>query len=454
MMELQKRFEAGLAAIIDKDAKILLTTSGGVDSMVMLKLFAESKIKFEVAHCNFKLRGSESDGDERLVKKACSLLNVPFHSIKFDTKKYAAANNLSIQMAAREMRYKWFDELIKKQKLNFIATAHHADDNAETFLINLLRGTGLAGLSGIKMKTESIIRPLLRFSKSELTEFAKEQNLKWRDDKSNAENKYLRNNLRNQIMPLLQKINTQAVEHINHAALNIESANILLGEYIEQLKNDIQVSNSSADKGALEYNFKTIINHKQLTLIVFYIVQPYGFKNSDIENICECLRNKSGKRFESENFVLQIYNQHLIISKCKEDKPTSILWHAKTKKVTFGGYAFTSEVKKFDDDFFKKIKSNSNNSVAYFDSEKLVFPLNVRCWQKGDKFSPLGMKGQIKKVSDFFVDLHINFENKKSIPIITTQDKIIWIAGYRIDDNFKVTINSRNILVLTMKFEK
>ena len=180
------------------------------------------------------------------------------------------------------MQDKWFDELIKKQKLNFIATAHHADDNAETFLINLLRGTGLLGLSGIKIKTETIIRPLLRFSKRELMEFAKEQNLKWRDDKSNAENKYLRNNLRNQIMPLLQKINSQAVEHINHAALNIQSANILLREYIERVKNDIHVSNPSADKGAMEYNFKTIINHKQLAFIVFYIVQPYGFKNIDI----------------------------------------------------------------------------------------------------------------------------------------------------------------------------
>lgn len=451
-MLFQNRFEKYIfktIGIIPK-SKILLAVSGGIDSMVMLHLFRQSKIKVEVLHCNFKLRGKDADHDQELVVKECALYGITCHTCDFETWKYATGKKISIQMAARELRYEWFEKMRQQQGADYIATAHHADDNAETFLLNLIRGAGIAGLAGIPAKQGYVIRPLLCFNKTEITQMAKELNLKWRNDKSNDENKYLRNKIRNNIIPSFVSVNPKAVIHINNSSRQFAQANALLQEYIDSIRADISVRKSANEK-TIHYNLKSIVHHPQLEFILFYILSDYGIRNQQLTKITSCALNGTRADFTSNNHKIEVRNYAISISKVEEAKhylPLRI--SEKNQKFCYGNFEFVASFKTLNKPMLPKIMKAPKN-IAYLDAEKLLFPLRVRMWKRGDAFCPLGMGGRMKKLSDFFVDLHLPAREKTEVPLLLSGTSIVWVAGMRIDERYKITSDTKKVMILRMK---
>ena len=420
--------------------KILLTVSGGVDSVVMCQLFYEAGLKFGIAHCNFQLRGTESDEDEKFVNQLAIRYKVPFYTKRFDTTAFAESKNVSIQMAARELRYIWFEEIRKKEKYKFIATAHHQDDSIETFFINLIRGTGITGLHGILPKQGNIIRPLLFATKNKIIEFSVIAKLRYREDSSNTSDKYMRNKIRHQIIPVLKEINPSLETTIN--------------DTIQRLKNVEQIYYSQINfyRGIAmgkEKKYEIIPKRhigmlNQLETYLYEFLKPYNFNLSTVKEIILGRSGVSGKQFFSSTHRLIIDREKLIIDKKSDvQRPMS---------------DFISPIKKnqkeivFDETKlnFKTITKPANyklqttNYIASIDFDKLVFPLDIRKWQKGDSFYPLGMKGK-KKLSDFFIDNKVPLNQKENIWLLTSAGEIVWIIGMRIDERFKVTDKTKKI---------
>ncbi|OIP01975.1 MAG: tRNA lysidine(34) synthetase TilS [Bacteroidetes bacterium CG2_30_33_31] len=425
---------------LSEDQRIVLTVSGGVDSMVMLDLFRVSKLKFVVAHCNFHLRGNESDRDMNHVQKYCNLYNIEIFIQHFDTKDYAKKHGVSIQMAARDLRYQWFDEMRKNIGFEYIATAHHLDDQAETFLINLIRGTGIAGLHGIAPKKKFIIRPLMFCSRAEILEYALKNNIPFVEDSSNYSDKYLRNNVRHNIIPLFKSQNSNFISNLANTIVklaDIEQAfksqtNIIFNSMLEIHNDKITISISKL----LEIN--------NLRPYLSEFLTQYGFNESCIENIYQnLLSDKSGLRFFSESYRLI------------KDRKTLII----TPYLT-GDQSSSNDFFIINEDFndlipielsFKRSNEkpiiNPKKNIAYFDFQKLNFPLALRRWTNGDFFYPYGMKGK-KLVSDFFTDEKLSIDEKENIWILCSGKDIIWIIGHRSDDRFKLSNNTTDFLTI------
>ena len=420
--------------------KILLTVSGGIDSVVMCQLFYEAGLKFGIAHCNFQLRGTESEEDEKFVKQLANWYKVPFYSNLFDTTAFAESKNVSIQMAARELRYSWFEEIRKKEKYKYIATAHHQDDSIETFFINLIRGTGIAGLHGILPKQRTIIRPLLFATKNKIIEFAAIAKLRYREDSSNASDKYLRNKIRHQIIPVLKEINPSLEKTIN--------------DTIQRLKNVEQIYYSQINfyRGIVMEKEKKyeIIPKRHFSMLnpletyLYEFLKPYNFNLSTVKEIILGRSGVSGKQFFSSTHRLIIDRDKLIIDiKSDVQRPMSDLISPikkNQKEIVFDETKLN----------FKTITKPANytlqttNYIASLDFDKLVFPLDIRKWKKGDSFYPFGMKGK-KKLSDFFIDNKVPLNQKENTWLLTSAGEIVWIIGMRIDERFKVTDKTKKI---------
>lgn len=422
--------------LFEESDKILLAVSGGKDSMVMLQLFVDSKLNFGVAHCNFNLRGSESDADEQLVKSVCEKNNIPFYQNSFDTISYATEKGISIQMAARYLRYNWFNELSIENYFKYIATAHHKNDVAETILINLANGTGLAGLHGIKNKSGNIIRPLLDFTREEIEAFVQENNIEFREDLSNFDNKYTRNGIRLDVIPLLEKINPNLIESLNQTASYLANAELILDEKIKE----------EFEKCAEIKEDKVLIDITQLKELLpletylYYFIKAYGFNASDVQDIINSLEEQSGKQFLSKTHQLIKDRNHLIITKLNVKKQEEVIINS-IKELS--QYGFDVVLQTFSKDF--KIKTSSQ--YAYLDFDKIKFPLVLKNWEEGDVFQPLGMKGK-KKLSDFFIDNKIDVITKQQTKILTQNNQIVWVVGFRIDDAFKLSKNTKNVLII------
>lgn len=421
-----------------KESKTLLAVSGGIDSVVMVYLFNHLKLDFGIAHCNFELRGEESDTDERFVKELALSLNCPFHTTKFSTTKYAKTQGVSIQMAARELRYAWFEQIKNEFEYKLVATAHHKGDVVETILYNLTKGTGLDGLHGIRAKVNSIIRPMLFASRAEIEKYANTHNIKWREDSSNTSLKYARNKIRHQVLPLLEELNPKVERSIYATSERLSEIekfiNFNVAEYSDK--------NVEIKDGGIFIRFEPLFKIPGYGYLLFELLKPFGFTYAQSVKIKSGLSGMSGKLFYSKSHVLNIDRGYLIVS-----------------EITFNdGQTMITEL---NDEYSFKSKSISTktiekegyeipitNKVLAIDKGKLSFPLKIRAWQTGDVFYPLGMKGK-KKLSDFMIDAKIPVNLKKEVGVILSGSKIVGILEHRLDERFKITKDTQQIFEIS-----
>ncbi|MEI6864528.1 tRNA lysidine(34) synthetase TilS [Flavicella sp.] len=416
-------------------SKLLIACSGGLDSTVLAHLFQKSNFNFSLAHCNFTLRAKESDKDESFVKNLGSFLNCNVYSIKFKTNEYANENKLSIQMAARELRYSWFEKIVKKHKLNYTLTAHHKDDVLETFLINFTRGTGLDGLTGIPEVNGHVIRPLLPFTRKEIQDYAEKNKILWREDVSNSSIKYFRNKIRHQIVPLLKELNPNFFKSFDNTLNNLQDSKTLVQERIDELNKKLISKNKD---GTLSISIPEILNLKDIKANIYEILKPFGFINwKDINSI---LKAQTGKQLISKSHRLLKNRDELIISSIE--------------KVTDTIYEIPEKAKSISKPIPLKFKNveepeKFSNNKAYIDKEKLNHTLHVRKWKKGDYFYPIGMNGK-KKLSNFFKDSKMSLLEKEATWLLCDGDHIVWIIGNRMDNRYKITSKTISILEITL----
>lgn len=437
MLELfQKNIKENLN--IPFDSKIIVAVSGGIDSMVLLHL---SKLTFKtivIAHCNFNLRGEESDHDELFVRNYARENNIEFYCKPFNTNEFAENHKISIQEAARKLRYDWFYELLHDLNFDFIALGHNKNDSIETFLFHLIRGSGIKGLSGIPEVNNQIIRPLLFAERTALAEFAQNENILFREDSSNKTTKYSRNKIRHDVIPVLREINSQAENHIFQTIEYFKEIRSIVEEKLEEINEDVIEENASI----IKINIQKIISIPYKSVILFEILSSYHFNSTTIQDILASLEGESGKTFFSKTHQLVKDRDYLLITALEHTLQKEI-YIDKTAKIitdpikliiqTIPNKAFTIPPLK---------------NTACLDFEKLKFPLKLRNWQEGDRFIPLGMS-EFKKLSDFFIDEKLSIFDKQKVQIITdSDDQIVWIIEHRIDNRFKITSETKYIYLI------
>ncbi len=420
-----------------QQSKLIITISGGLDSVVLTHLCNALNLNFGLAHCNFNLRENESDADEAFVFDLAKTLDLEVFVQHFDTKMYAKANKLSIQMAARQLRYNWFQDIAEQLKFDYILTAHHADDNLETFLINLTRGTGLEGLSGIPEINDNVVRPLLIFSREEIKHYAKANNLKWREDSSNASTKYLRNKLRHDVIPTLKEVNPELLANFKNTLSNLNDTTDIIEESVNAvLKRAIK----TIDDTNITYYVSAFIKLNNPKAYLFQVFKDFGFTQWD--DIVNLLTAQSGKQVFSSSHNLLKDRECLILSQIDlEDTNFEITINSEDQniKTPLGDLSFiaSSKVHKTD------------KSTIYVDAKTLNFPLTVRHWQDGDYFYPLGMQGK-KKLSKFFKDEKLSLIAKQKVLLLCNENEIVWVINHRANTRFKVTDTTKSILKIKL----
>ncbi len=429
-----------------KDKNLLVAVSGGKDSVVLSDLLYKSDFPFSIAHCNFNLRGKESDKDEKFVIDLARQYQQKYFVKHFDTAEYASHNNISIQMAARDLRYDWFEKLIQEYHYNYLLTAHHADDDLETFLINFTRGTGLEGLTGIPQINNNKIRPLLLFSREEIENYAKEQNLSWREDRSNAETKYFRNQLRHEVIPVLKQINPNLLNSFLQTIDNLQGSRTIISDRITKIKDEVISTDGKNSKFKIQ-NLKSLNNPKAY---LFELLNTYGF--TEWNDIYDLLSAQSGKQVFSKTHRLLKDRNYLLLSKIPKeiDSLKKIEISEIQKELVING--FTIQIEKTNKYLLKNENSykKDSNHIIFVDEGKIKFPLIVRKWEIGDYFYPFGMQGK-KKLSKYFKDEKLSILDKENIWLLCTGNEIIWVINNRLDDRFKITDRTKNILKIELK---
>jgi len=425
-------------SLFENDDKILLTVSGGPDSVVLCELFYRAKYNFGIAHCNFHLRGKESDEDEIFVRDLSKKYKVQFYVKHFNTKKYAKDNHISIEMAARDLRYNWFFELLKKEKYKYIATGHHLDDQIETFFINIIRGTGIAGLHGIISKQNNIIRPLLFAYRNDIEAFLKKNNIPFRTDSTNNSVKFMRNKFRNLILPQLYQINKNYKKTIINDIKRLKDAEFIYKTKINEVKKNILIKEGKNILIPIE-KLKEL---NPLRTYLFEFLSSYNFNFSTVEDIISRLDDISGKQFFSSSHRLIKDREYLIISELDKKSEANAIEFFINENDLFINTPVSLKFKKliYNKDFI----ISKDKFIACFDKDKLKFPLQIRKWKKGDYFYPFGMNKK-KKLSDFFIDEKFSLLEKEKIWLLCSDNDIVWIIGKRIDNRFRIRNNTKNI---------
>jgi tRNA(Ile)-lysidine synthase len=421
--------------LFGRNEKLLIAVSGGLDSIVLLHLLFKMEVNCVVAHCNFRLRGEDSEGDEIFVQKLAEDYDYPFCSIAFDTAVFAKENHISIEMAARDLRYEWFDKIRQKSECQYILTAHHADDVIETVLINLARGTGIHGLTGIKAKKGRLVRPLLPFSREEIKTYAAQNELDFREDYTNAQTDFVRNKIRHQIIPVLQEINPSIQKTMNENVARFSDVELIYNNEISKKK----LSFVEQKDGQLLISVSELKDLPANNSHLFELLKSYGFHSRDVVNIIESLDAISGKLFYSENYQILRDREYLVLSEKNEKELGEY-------ELSENGYVEISE-KKIECKTFERpadFKFSTKPLTACFDSDKLKFPLKLRKWEDGDVFHPIGMKGR-KKVSDYFIDNKFSLTEKENAWLLVSGDNIVWLVGHRMDDRYKITNKTQSI---------
>ncbi len=435
---MQKRFHEELQALGWGVKKILVAVSGGLDSTVLLDLLLKSKCDAGVAHANFQLRGVESLGDEKWVGQLAVKWKIPFYVRRFATNNYATENGVSIQMAARELRYAWFDEVMEQEKYDFLATAHHLNDNLETFLLNFTRGAGLSGLKGIPERNGKIIRPLLAFSRSEIEEYAKDNRLEWREDASNARDDYSRNFVRHHVVPKLKELNPSLEETFKRNASRLGAAEELMNQALDRLKQT-HVLQQGAQVKILKSLFD-LFGHPAPVLLE--LIKEYGFNLDQCRDIVLATEGQPGKQFLSASHQLIIDREHLIIVAHPGDW-SEVQIEGGQKRAALGPW-----IMEMENTSRPTIPSDKRQAILAHD--KLHFPLLWRKWKPGDFFFPLGMDHK-KKLSDFLVDTKVSLADKELLTVLESAGEIAWVVGHRIGNRFKMTEETQSAVVFNLK---
>jgi len=431
------------AGLFNTTDRILLAVSGGVDSVVMVRLFKEAGFNFAVAHVNFGLRNKESDGDEAFVKTLGEQANVPVFIRHFDTKQYASSQKVSIQMAARDLRYAWFDEILSEHNYNYVATAHHLDDQAETFFINLLRGTGISGMHGILPKQGKIIRPLMFTTREKIMSFALNNKLKWREDRSNKSRKYLRNKLRLDVLSELYKINPLFSHKLNESIIHLRDVESIYNNHIAGVTADLV---QHKPEGVL-ISIDWIYEYEPHDTYLFELLKPFGFSYPVVKEIVRSLDTFSGKVFYSPTHRLLRDRENFII------QPLSDISAGAFPEETFEVQRIESHIEfpvclcMHETDNISDLPMGKA-TIACLDADKLQFPLKLRKWEKGDWFIPLGLKGK-KKLSDFFINQKLSLADKEKTWLLLSGNDIVWVIGKRIDNRFRITPQTKNAYVVS-----
>jgi tRNA(Ile)-lysidine synthase len=421
-----------------QEDRILLAVSGGIDSVVMLDLFISAGFDVGIAHCNFHLRGEESNQDATFVESLANNYSVRYHRNDFQTEQTASDMGISIQMAARELRYKWFEELRQDQSYDLIATAHNQDDVLETFFINLSRGTGIRGLSGIPSKAGKIIRPILFASRKEIMEYATVTRLSHREDSSNASDKYLRNKVRNKLLPMLEDQNPSFRNSLMETITKLSETEKLFSEEIKKLKKKLLIRKD--DRIIIRIPELKLVESRKT--ILFEMLAEYNFNSASINDINDAIEGPPGKIFLSPSYRLVKDREELILTPLVEEEDRRY-------------YLDLSENQIFDPldlewvvvNYTERFKIPADQNIACLDLDMLDFPLLLRHWRKGDYFQPFGMKG-MKKISDFLIDQKVSIPDKEKLWLLASGQKIVWVVGHRIDERFRLTEKSRQVLMI------
>ena len=417
-------------------AKLVVAVSGGADSVVLLDILVKLGYQCVIAHCNFHLRGAESDADMIFVQALAKRFHLPLHIIHFDTPAIANERKISIEMAARDLRYEWFRELLKSENCCAVAIAHHANDTVETFFINLSRGTGIRGLLGIKAQNDQIIRPLLQCKRSQIEAYAHEHGLDFRTDSTNVDTLFVRNKIRQNIVPQFQAINPAFTETM---CQNLEH----LTDVAEIYTHAVEKARTQLFKVENEITYLFIDELKRFPAfrtILYELLQPYNFNSDTVQTIVKSLDGLSGKEFYSTTHRLIINRAKIEIETFQEADNTH-------HTIAFGVKKLTEPIK-LEINHIKGVPEiKKNKKSAYLDADKLLFPLVLRHWEEGDTFIPFGMT-QRKKVSDFFIDEKISRLMKDKLWILTSEKGIVWIVGHRIDNRFRINDDTKSTLVI------
>ncbi len=425
--------------LLQTGSRILLAVSGGIDSMAMAELFKISGYNFAIAHCNFQLRGGDSEKDQELVTREAKRLGVECYTESFNTMSFARENKLSVQMAARELRYSWLEKTRAGEGYDLIATAHHLDDSIETMLINLLRGTGVKGLRGIPKKTGHIIRPLLFASRGDIESFALSRNISYREDRTNKETKYLRNRLRHEVIPLLEKISPGLRENMTAFFDRMESTS----ELLEMTRDEKAKELISQHGNEMHIDIKRLAGTAYSEALLFLLLQEYDFPAPVCRDIHSSLENQPGKRFCSPTHTAIKDRDKLIVfpsagieEPCEEKHLIE-----GDKELTAFGRRFMIEYGEYKRD--TGLPSGPHALMA--DMNKLSFPLLIRKWEPGDRMVPLGMRGK-KKISDILTDEKLPLHKKEKALVLESKGKIVWLVGIRADNRFRVTARTKEYI--------
>ena len=417
--------------------RFYIAASGGIDSMVLVHLFQHFQYEFGLLHCNFKLRGDESDADMRFIQDYSKANNLQLRIGFFETEAIAKQTKKSIQETARTLRYNWFYEQLEENKFDYVATAHHQDDDLETFLINFSRGTGLDGLTGIPAVNDKIIRPLLPFSRAEIEQYAKENNIKWREDSSNESDKYLRNKIRHHLVPILKEINPNFLESFTNTQNYLKDAKSLVNDAEQIMFREVA---KNREDGTVEFDLEKLLQLPNSNAYLYQWLKPFGFTAwIDVHNLVTA---QSGKQIFSEDFVLLKDRNHLFLFPKLDNEEQSFSIQKEDNQVNIPlkfTFCNVGDISKTD------------RNCIFVDEDVLEFPLTLRKWTTGDYFYPFGMNGKKKLISKYFKDEKIAVNNKSKIWILESNKSIVWVVGYRADGQFKVTTNTTKILKITLQ---
>ncbi len=436
-----KAFQSYIAKnkLLSPETATLIGVSGGRDSVVLCDLYRKAGLTFAIAHCNFNLRGKESDEDEAFVIGLAKKYQVKLHRKSCDTKEYANKNGISIQMAARDLRFHWFKELLKKYNYGFYATAHHQDDAIETYLINQIRGTGIAGLHGILPKLGQLVHPLLFASRDDIDNFVKKHNIVYREDSSNSSTKYLRNKVRLDVLPLLTEINPLIRRVLLDNMQRIGSSEKILQLKIDECRKEL----CSYNDEYLQIRINNFKNHDFAPTLLYELIKEFGFNYTQAFQAMKTGKETaSGALYYSSTHRMLRDREHIIIKKVKTEIK-------ETFEITKGTQSITQPIHLKIEKSEKRIIIQDSD-IAQLDFNKLHFPLILKKWQKGDYFYPLGLKGRKKLLSDYFIDQKLSLFEKEDVWLLCSNDDIVWVIDYRMDDRYKVSAETTEIYKISL----